>query len=241
MFFYYNFGGFEAFLDKLSDELGYPKNSLSRQFSVKTRRGQYFEPDLVIVNPENGEPLAVVEFKLSEAEKNFTRSRANKVLDAVYALQEAFGKTGIPGYMVARSGDGIKIFSLSRSEGNQLGEIPEFPRYESLLTRAKSDDLLVKSSEINQVKEVRRRTVDRFRVACWSLAALVMFLFFSDVFKWFSLNSQQISLLGAFVALIVIPDVAKLKLLGVEFERHKEEKSKSDQHGEDNKKDEKAD
>ncbi|MFC2990625.1 hypothetical protein [Halomonas tibetensis] len=199
----------------LSAERGYPEQSLIRNLSVPAGRGRRYEPDLVVVDPERGDPLAIVEVK-----GRFVLGGHSSPEDQVRQARYAMGKPGLPGYVVYGNGAERRIVSVSSGADGEDAELSEFPSFSSLLLQARSSDLIAQQKEKKDAAESRRRTVDRFRVACWLLAIIVLAFFIADVKDWLSLSSQQIGLLGAFSALILIPDITKLKLPGVEFERY---------------------
>ncbi len=73
---------------------------------------------------------------------------------------------------------------------------------------------------IEETKEVRRGSIDAFQCLCYLLAvalSVALVLDFLEVIDW---TQPRILLLGAAAALIIIPHAAKLKILGVEFERY---------------------
>jgi hypothetical protein len=59
------------------------------------------------------------------------------------------------------------------------------------------------------------------------LAVLVAIILLLVIFSVFKFSSQQLTLLGIVIGLLVIPYAAKFKLLGMEFERHNGPSNKS--------------
>lgn len=207
----------------LAAEKGYPEQSLVRNLSLSLGQKRRLEADLVIVDPERGDPLAIVELK-SRLLSDRVALATNQVRQARFAL----GRSGIPGYVVVTDGNERRIISVASSADHDNVELSDFPSFSALLLQARSGEVIAKEKEQKDIVEGRRRTIDRFRVACWLLAVAVLGLFVADVRGWLSLSSQQLGIFGAFAVLLLIPDITKLKLLGVEFERHS---ARQDEHG----------
>ena len=58
------------------------------------------------------------------------------------------------------------------------------------------------------------------------MAICVGIILVLDVIGVYSFSSQQLTLLAVVGALFIIPHAAKIKILGLEFERHHEAKEK---------------
>lgn len=93
--------------------------------------------------------------------------------------------------------------------------LPDYlPNFDSLRNRSAAN-------KKTKVKSETKETIDHFKLSCYASAAAVGSILLIDIFDVFKFSSQQLSLLGVTVALVLIPYAAKLKVLGVEFERPK--------------------
>jgi hypothetical protein len=73
-----------------------------------------------------------------------------------------------------------------------------------------------------------RDAIDTFQLTCILLSLTVIVIFGLDVAGVVQLTVKQFALAGVAGALLVLPFAAKLKMLGVEFERHVPKEPPSD-------------
>src|SRR5690606_23431645 len=97
----------------------------------------------------------------------------------------------------------------------------DFPAYEALV-----------SGDVTSRKANRRAkvgvTLDTFHKTCIWLAVVTGLVLIADIAGWLELTTKQLVLAGIGAALLILPFTAKLKLLGVEFERHIPKERSSD-------------
>ena len=103
---------------------------------------------------------------------------------------------------------------------NGVTLIPTFPSFNSLLTGGRAQNKVEAKSKSNRV-------TDSFSLACRLSAFVVSIILVLDIVGLYKFSSQQLTLLGIFIGLLVIPYAAKFKLLGMEFERYSDGKPKN--------------
>lgn len=203
------------FYNWLVSEKGYPQDSLRIEFMVTAivgKRKLYI--DLAIFDPKTNDIICIVEFKALE----FKKLSKESVRRQVNSYKAGAGKLNLPTFVVtpsqeATTNEEFEIFDLTNDEWNKI-TAQEFPTYGSLTLSEKVTSSI-------ELKQKSKSTIDRFKYICYSLAFLVAFLLILDSLKIFILSAQQLTLAGVFIALIIMPSAAKLKILGIEFERLK--------------------
>lgn len=200
----------EGVLRQLIDFLiahGYPARSIVAEYPFGKLR-----PDIAIIDPTTGKPTAIFELKAQGAESR------GLALEQMATYAAAVG-ADVPLYVVtpAGRGQGIRVFKY-QGPGVPLAEAP-VPDFRLLVNRYLQE--AVKANRKNQ-----DRTTTSFKWVSWSLAAITAAVFVLDLFGRIDLDTEQLALFGAFIALVILPFVGKLKLLGVEYEALKSETSK---------------
>lgn len=94
-------------------------------------------------------------------------------------------------------------------------EIQKLPKFETLVVGDKAQSKI-------EAKQKSKNTIDSFKLICQILAIVTFVVLLLDIFSIFKFSTQQLSLLGVLIGLIVMPYAAKFKLLGMEFERYKQ-------------------
>ena len=200
------------FLEFLMHDLDYPKDSilmdhLLPSFSEKFPR----RADIIVTDPDSAVTLALIELRVHK--ENATQE------DAYLQIQQYLREFDAPppAFLVmneVRSPYGYSIFTLR--EDNKWVEIPrhEFPSFRALVARTIADEKTL----ITRERQVR---FDVVKTACYISAVLLFILFFLSVFNVFTASNIQLGMLGGVIALVVLPNAARLKVLGFEFERLK--------------------
>lgn len=186
---------------------GYPSNSFALEYPAGKRRA-----DLVVVDPDTKELVAIFELK---RERNPQSEKFGRQQLASYLSE--IGNPAIPAYLVFDA-QGTIPFEVERvkfdePDQNLKDQFIETPPDFQLLTKSR------RSTVIAEKKDQRKRAFDSFKVICFVCASGSAILFLADVFLPFEMNEARLLLLGATIALFIIPFVGKLKILGVEFER----------------------
>lgn len=200
---------FNRFLQYLREH-GYPEES----FGIEYRIGKRYRADLVILDQDTGMPISLFEVKSSEDEQTINMAKAQ-----ITAYLKSVPDSTIPTYIVFPR-ETPPYFVVQRIFlGTENDEI-----YEETVGSAEQLDYAsqrrARVSELTgQVSVDRKDTVNTFRAMCWVSAALLVILGVLNKVTCLDLNTIDISLVGAAVALIVLPFAGKMKVLGWEFER----------------------
>lgn len=199
---------FNAFINYLKTH-GFPESSLAIEMPV----GNNFQVDLAIIDPETKIPISLFEFKDSPKNRKFGEMQLASFLGAL-------GNPDIPTFLVFE-GNEQKPFVIERvyfskdKKNDNLREelkLADLPDYKILRESAKNLD-------VNRKKRDQEKTLDVFKIVCWIMAGILFIGVIFDIVKVITINANQLALIGATVALIIIPFASKLKLLGMEFER----------------------
>ncbi len=196
--------------------LGYPKDSIIYEPSFISVDGKRkYRPDFLIVDPIKQERLAIIEIKgrhLLDAKRTYQQ------LDA---YSKAIGNEKIPLFLVteSESPNGFFPFDLYVFSGegtlikSDFSLFPTFPGLTAEESAGRKTDL----------RKAKTETVESFQKISWSLAFILLLLVIADFtcaqFDIELLTTERMALLGASVALIVIPFAQKFKGLGIEWEK----------------------
>lgn len=201
----------KAFYDFLTD-LGYPEIAVVYEPLLTTEDGRRFRPDFLIIDPDKNERLAVIEIK------GVVGIEHPGLIKQLQSYGEAVG-AGVPVYLVTPSENDksqFNIYSYIPGEGLSLTDTSLFPRFSVMKAEAKIERKAELRNEKNKV-------VDNFRNICFVLAGglllAVIFDFLLSIYGVVLITTERMALLGAVVALIVIPYAQKFKGLGMEWER----------------------
>ena len=172
--------------------LGYTKDSILYEPAFFANDGsRTYRPDFAIIDPEKKEYLAIIEIKADRLINN------EEVLNQLKKYRHAIGNKN----SLSEAGDLVKSdFNL-------------FPTFRALT----AEESAVRKNDIRQKKT---ETMDTFQRVSWFLAAVLFLIVIADI-KFHFLTTERMALLGASVALIVIPFAQKFKGLGIEWEKAK--------------------
>jgi len=174
-------------------------------------------PDIVVADELVSEPLAIFEVK-----KDLTEENKGKYTVQVQSYADIDKDRSIPVYLVTGStNESLRFYEFT--EENELIEIPaskvsaykEFPRSRSTL-------------RFNKVTA----SIDNFKVMCFGLALVVLAAVCLDIYltrvkKFELLTTNRMALILASAALMIIPFAQKIKVLGMEYERMRDETKNS--------------
>ncbi|WP_115667534.1 type I restriction enzyme HsdR N-terminal domain-containing protein [Klebsiella pneumoniae] len=195
--------------------LGYTKDSILYEPAFFSNDGKNtHRPDFAIIDPEKKEYLAIIEIKsdrFAHSEKTLNQLKKYK-----QAIGIGIGK--IPLFLVtvsSRSNNQLPFSLYSVSDSGDLVEsdFNLFPTFRALA----AEQSAVRKNDIRQKKS---ETMDMFQQVTWSLAAALLLIVIADI-RFNFLTTERMALLGACVALIVIPFAQKFKGLGIEWEKVK--------------------
>ncbi len=147
----------KVFLDFLEAKKGYPKESLIQEMSV----GGRMRADLVIVDPETNEPLAIF-----ECERQFDHKHSNDVLIKLTNYKNALGYPDLPSFIISSGGElGFRIHQYFGESVAVL--IPEYlPNFQSLENQSSAN-------RKTKVKSETKETIDHFKISCYACAAII--------------------------------------------------------------------
>jgi len=196
-----------SFVQSLANEKGYTDSSLRADLLLPKNS----RVDLVSLNTDDNTITSLFEFELTASNKTL-KDAAARLLN----YKKLLGGTNVPAYIVTPS-DGdealFNIYAVTDSGETDFIKFNDFPSYISLIS---SEKALNKSKNKAETKE----TIDKFKVLCFSMSAIALVLLVLDITDILKLTSGQLSLLAISIALALIPYAAKLKILGIEFERN---------------------
>ncbi|SDK76570.1 type I restriction enzyme HsdR N-terminal domain-containing protein [Microbulbifer yueqingensis] len=194
-------------------ELGYPESSIRFEFAVSDGKGHRKYIDVAIIDPDSNDVVAIIEVKKG-CRDNALSNAARQVISYAKLLPSS------PLSLVYIFDTGGKKIGVVNESDGSVTLIPSPPSFKSLLTGGRAQNKV-------EVKSKSNRVTDSFSLACYLMAILVGIILTLDILNIYKFSSQQLTLLGIFVGLLVIPYAAKFKLLGMEFERYSGSKAKS--------------
>lgn len=197
-------------------EHGYPESSLAIEWPAGK-----FRVDLAVVDTNTKEPIAIFELKnqkTKETEKLGKKQLAN--------FLNAMGKTNVPAYLVYSSIEApFEIQRVNFEEEELENGVATFsaesiPTFTTLRSSKRNFKIAETREEINRISD------KYYFVVCGICAFSLILVLYGNLFKKLSVSSQDLVLIGATMALILLPFASKIKFLGLEFERlTKEEKA----------------
>ena len=206
------------FLDYLIKQKAYPPNSFLKEYVLGSiNKRLVYRPDLVIVELENSIPLAIIEFRFGEID----RKKEMELLRIARGTEDINGS--LPAYLVTdiskEPGFNLALITTSKTIPGKEPTIKpiepsDFPTYEQLKMARKVRDE-------DERRDFRKKTIDSFQWICYSLALIVAGAFVWSFYREPPISIVQLWLLVAALAMFVLPHAAKLRMLGIEFERRK--------------------
>ena len=194
--------------------IGYPKDSIVYEPAFLATDGRKkYRPDFLIIDPVKNERLAIIEIKAANQINSIT------TYEQLSAYSKAVGNDKIPVFLVTPSQDQIFPFNLYifNIDGGliptDLALFPTFPALTAEDTAERKDELRTKKIQ----------TTETFQAVSWLLAGILFFIIIVDFicaqFSVILITTERMALLGAVVALIIIPYAQKFKGLGIEWEK----------------------
>lgn len=198
--------------------LGYPKDSIVYEpcfVAIKEKRT--FRPDFAVIDPVQKERLAIIEIKgrhLKDSKNTY---------EQLTAYSKAIGNSNIPLFLVtdAESPDGLFPFDLYvfSDEGQLIqSDFALFPTFPALTADGSAE-------RKTSIRKNKNEIINSFQKVSWVLAGLLLVIVIADFvclqYQITLLTTERMALLGASVALVVIPFAQKFKGLGIEWEKAK--------------------
>ncbi len=199
------------FKEYLTKEKEFPELSLLQEFRI----GGGGIVDVLVVKQGTSSPVALFELKHLKYFKPL--SAGQQIQGYLDALD-----VEIPAYLVSFSDDGsFDIHAYKGGHDFEKLNKGDFPKYRSIATKKSVEDIF-------KIENKKKKSLDGFQRTCYGLAVLVTFTLVSKMAGWITVSSEDLGLIGVIIALVIIPNAAKLKLLGVEYEAKKAEQGAAD-------------
>lgn len=189
----------ETLLKHLIQE-GYPAEALSTKWITET--GMW---DVVIIAPRTKQLVAIVTVKVK-----------NNLIVTSEPARKAIKKfSGI-------EGGNVQFFFVSADERGSLDIsqfIPDSTSFEEgdfiPLQKMPNFENLIKSS----LGGARKNAQAKIELICWISAIILVIILSLEFLGCISITLEQQTLLGAIIALVLIPFASKIKIFNIEFER----------------------
>jgi hypothetical protein len=215
---------FEADFAAFLKDHGYPENSIYYEPAIRATESRFYDPDFLIVDPNNGERLAIIEVK-SRITGSF-----HELKNQIDGYKKSLGDIGLPAFVVAPSdtpiaGQPFDLFVFDKSGELEKVDFRLFPNFYALSTNKTAE----KKKEIKAEKDA---VAGSFEKLSWCLAAILVVIIVADFicsqYDMTLVTTERLTLLGGAFALLIIPFAQKFKGLGIEWERATSKKDKSD-------------
>lgn len=207
----------EAFISFLINEANYPQDSLVRECPLTFSKATSYYLDLVVIDQQDSRVLSLFEFKSKIDEST------KKILAATYRELIAKLDTAVPAFIVTPSSsdsEQFNVFHLTGDNSWQKISPDTIPTFKALKSAEKA------KAKLRSEKRTKA-SLDRFHLVCYLLVTVLSIVIVLSFLGKVKVNGEQLVLIGIACALVVVPHAAKLKFLGVEFERmHPEKKEK---------------
>lgn len=170
--------------------------------------------DLAVVDPHTGEPLAVFELMLG-----------SRGIVSSEPIREKIEK-----YKSIQAKAGVPLFILTSTQDSKTFATMQF------LPLANDKDALLNAATLPPFEEVRIKTLgqklwsveNRFAIFCRSIALFALLLLVLDYSTIFTVTPERLALIGVIIAMVLLPFLRKIKVLGVEIERSNVDDKKVD-------------
>jgi hypothetical protein len=188
---------------------GYPENSIAVEYQI----GDRYRVDVAILDLKKNIPIQLFEIK-SMKTPEMIRMGTEQVQKYVSYLKNK----NIPVYLVFPKDEApfLEIIKIDPQNLKSLREVSEetsfIPNY-----IAQRNSRIAEEADI--VSKKKEKVIDTFKIICWIVAGITLVIGVLSKLKVIDLDATDLTIIGAVIALILIPFASKLKILGVEFER----------------------
>ena len=193
----------------------FPHSSVVYQPTLQsTKKGISFRPDFALVDPKNNEPLAIIEIKGSSDKASVVRA-FEQLQEYLATLKDQ----AVRGYVVTPSETvgGFNFYTLDNDGSPKRVPSAEWLNFQSLSTAKLAEKKELLAEEKNETTAIFDKSCRVISIAAVLIAIADFFLSLRGVTL---LTSERMTLIGAAVALVLIPYVQKFKWLGLEIERN---------------------
>lgn len=195
--------------------IGYPKDSIIYEPAFLTKDGKRWRPDFLIIDPAKNERLAIIEIK-----SNITPNQKG-IQNQLRAYSKSIGNDKIPVFLITPASDEASQYPFDFYIFNNDGELAKselslFPTFAALSAEETAE-------RKNELRTQKTETTEKFKYVCWILSFPLLMIVIADFIASHHdiviINTERMAILGACVALIIIPFAQKFKGLGIEFEK----------------------
>lgn len=198
------------FLSFLTEDLGYPRDAILLEHPLPAQQGRASSrADMLVTDPDTLATLALIEITTHKT----PATQEDAYLQVRRNLESLAGP--VPAFLVMNSVEstsGFEIFALQGDGKWQQISRHEFPFFRALAARAQADRKV-------QVTRERRMRFDVVKTSCYAGALVLLLLFLLSICGVFTPSTTELGILTGAVLLAVLPNAARLKALGFEFER----------------------
>lgn len=194
----------------------YPKESIAVEYNI----GNY-RVDIAIIDPKKNVPVQLFELKRRKSKETIFSGKKQ-----IQKYRSSFSDKNIPAYLVFPK-DIEPYFEIINIDDDDLKinqNIEEYKNENIILNYDAQLNARI-TENIDAIKEKEKKVIDVFKVESWIIGIAVLVIGVLSKIGLFTLDAKDLSLLGVVIALFLIPYAGKLKILGLEFERLKGDKS----------------
>ncbi len=188
-------------------EHDYPENSIVTDYRVKN---SHYRTDLAVIDPQTNTPLIVFVVKSEEAARYLKRKRKQahkfhkQLCDFCTFAYFVLPKDTEPYFEIIRVPN--DAYTIKQADNITLID------YKSVRNSVLCD-------KANLTEEKKKKAVDNFWLLSRILAIATILLFLIKKIFTVTIDSTDITLIGGFIILTLIPYASKVRFFGIEFER----------------------
>jgi len=189
----------------LRDEKGYPSDSLLFEYPIsRADNNRYLRADLILQNVEFSDLLALVEFKNSFNESNFTSAFFH-----VSNYLTFLGQPDLPAYLVCYVENDFSIFILDSNEKWIQINKTEFPSYQALssISFAKEKNEKKTKKYKIEVKEQKERTITKVTTYISSISVIIGLLSFFITSKVNDKQSIELTKKQSYELMLIVDSI----------------------------------
>lgn len=167
------------FIHFLSENKGYPTESVVSEFSVSSRNDVRFLVDLALLDLESNEYIGLVEFKNKPDERAKRYSR-----DQVLRYRDVLGVHSAPLFLVTPIGE--DSFQIHRLENDEIWipiSLDDFPPYKTLSSQRKAEEKIWQEQKERYVHKRKQL------LSYWTLSSVILGII-ASVFSVFFLQKE---------------------------------------------------
>lgn len=165
-------------------ERGFPKESLLSNVPLISSKGRTYQPDLIIVDTEIDEYIALIEFKI-RFDNKISQSSANQVTEYLSLI----GSRTTPAFLVIPDEDDFRVFTLKNLEEWIEIDKNEFPALDTLSSKKIIDEKLYRRELEDQkmYDELLKKKKAR-QASTWALTSTFIGMIITVITWYFSQN-----------------------------------------------------